>query len=89
MGVMPCYRTDCRNILCDQSLNDHYICGECIGQYQTYKEEWINLNKNEELTKQDIINMIEKFFETTKDEIAKVQNEDIENTFRSLENFGD
>lgn len=89
MGVMPCYRNDCRNILCDKMLNGNYICNECANDYQVYKQEWLNLNDKEELTKKDILDMIEKFFYTTKEETQKVNTENIDEIFRSLEDFYD
>ena len=33
MGVMPCARRGCENILCDRYSRTHgYICGECYSQ---------------------------------------------------------
>ena len=61
MGVMPCYRKDCDNILCDTYIDDGgigYICNECIAEFQ---------NKNQNLTtKGEITQELIKFMETSK-----------------------
>ena len=37
MGVLPCYRQSCKNIMCNRySLTHGYICNECF-------EELVNL----------------------------------------------
>ena len=31
MGVMPCYRADCKNIMCDRYSEEFgYICSDCF-----------------------------------------------------------
>lgn len=42
MGVMPCYRKNCDNIMCDVYINDiGYICYECQQEFgeKKYKTE--------------------------------------------------
>ena len=31
MGVLPCSRTDCENVMCDRLFDGrHYVCSECF-----------------------------------------------------------
>ena len=36
MGVLPCYREGCENIMCDRYSNEYgYICDECFEELGT------------------------------------------------------
>lgn len=34
MGVMPCERAGCGNILCDVLIDNRYVCGECLHEFR-------------------------------------------------------
>lgn len=64
MGVLPCSRKDCDNIMCDNYVPDvGYVCWECRKEFTEYLEKE-SLNPTTEL---QIKRELEKFMATSKD----------------------
>jgi len=77
MGVMPCYRAGCPNILCDHFLNGHYICLECQMDFDKLLEDW-----PKQMTRAGIKRRIEEFFAKSKDDYEVV---DVDEAIKKLE----
>lgn len=66
MGVMPCARKNCENVMCDHCVdNIGYICNECITEF---KEEMrvIDGGVDIETSPERIKGFLENFMETKK-----------------------
>lgn len=72
MGVMPCYRNNCDNILCDTYIEDiGYICNECQSEFKQYlMDNNINL-----ITEYEIREELKKFLKTNKITHQEMNNE--------------
>lgn len=62
MGVKGCYRGDpngplCPSIMCDVLLAGHYICHECLDEFQKWRETW-----GDETGPWDVDDKIKEFF---------------------------
>lgn len=65
MGVLPCNRKDCENIMCDTYISDvGYVCWECRNEFYKYLEKE-NINPT---TEGQIKRELQKFMATTKDD---------------------
>ena len=67
MGVMPCERNGCDNILCDRILTltdgERYICRDCLGELEDLKEKvWPSKMRESEMNER-----IEKFMNEKSD----------------------
>ena len=34
MSVLACDRSECGNVMCDVLIGDHYVCHECLDEFQ-------------------------------------------------------
>jgi len=63
MGVLPCSRKDCENIMCDTYVNGiGYVCNECKKEFEEYM---FSVGK-EEISEGEIRRELRGFMETTK-----------------------
>lgn len=71
MGVMPCYRKNCEEILCRILVRGHYICEDCLIEFKEFcgsqvrsESEWkliFNkfMNTDKKITQTKILTMEE------------------------------
>jgi len=63
MGVLPCSRKDCENIMCDTYVHGiWYVCNECKKEFEEYM---FSVGK-EEISEGEIRRELRGFMETTK-----------------------
>jgi hypothetical protein len=80
MGVMPCYRTGCENILCRRIIFDRqYICDDCWDELVRYKNTWKG-----PMTEAEIKVRIEQFMETDTGSYSIVDDISIDRMFDLL-----
>lgn len=36
MGVLACNRANCENIMCDNMIDNQYICNECLDEFENH-----------------------------------------------------
>lgn len=75
MGVMPCSRYGCRNILCQrmvfQGEDSVYICDECYAELCRYKATW-----EPPMTVGEVKVKIREFLDTDKDTHSPLEGYD-------------
>lgn len=64
MGVMPCNRNNCGNVMCDTLIDDSYICNECKEEFKEYIEQ--NLGSGYQ-PRRDLISRFRIFMKSEKD----------------------
>jgi hypothetical protein len=79
MGVMPCHRTNCENILCHTRLHGHYICASCLNDFDKYKKTWPS-----EMTRSQILEKIEAFFASGENSWDTIEGDEIEKYLKEL-----
>ncbi len=68
MGVLPCSRKNCDNIMCDTYITSiGYVCYECQSEFKEYLET-NNINLT---TEGEIAAELEKFIGTSKNKFSK------------------
>lgn len=78
MGVLPCSRKNCDNIMCDSYISDvGYVCWECVKEFKEYCEKE-NLNPT---TEGQIKRELEKFMATSKGTYADGEQMTIDEFF--------
>ena len=81
MGVMPCQRENCHEIMCDRLLNGRYICNECLAELEAWRTTWPDTTRVS-----DVANLIERFLASPKGRFVLSNDscdaEDVEKEFR-------
>ncbi len=79
MGVLPCSRKDCDNIMCDTCIDGiGYVCWECVREFKEYLENNSHLNLT---TEGEIKLELEKFMGTSKNKFSKGENISVDDFF--------
>ena len=81
MGVMPCHRKDCENIMCDIYIDGvGYICYDCQSEFKEYLKK---TGKNPE-TEGQIQRELKIFMTTLKDDYAEGDEMSVDEYFNSF-----
>jgi hypothetical protein len=80
MGVLPCGRDGCENIMCRRSvLGTGYICDECYEELLEYRRTWPDI-----MTRENIRGRVEHFMESSPGTYAVLRAEEIDREFNGL-----
>ena len=71
MGVMPCTRNNCGNVMCDTRIDDSYICNECKEEFKEYIERNVGVGYQQ---RRDLVARFRVFIKTEKELIG---NDDV------------
>lgn len=71
MGVMPCKRKECENVLCDTYVDGiGYICNSCKEEF----EEFLSYNLRNPQTQGEFLEDLRSFMATEKGNIKPISN---------------
>ena len=76
MGVLACDRNGCEHIMCDIIITtqncQYYICHDCLQELTYAKNNWA-----ERISKADMSELVDQFFETRVDSVKLCNRDDI------------
>lgn len=73
MGVIPCDRNNCENIMCDHYISRERVCDDCL---EEFKSIVLSPNTREILSIADMNSEFHAFMETRKGTL-KIRNNDV------------